>query len=171
MSLTEDYQKNWKYDHYLVEAIIDRSLWEDSLIESFGKKLNSILNEIFKETKFVAFKNYYILSIFFSGEKKIINLNKSYRNINKPTNVLSFPHLTKNSKNENFLGDVIFSSETITNEAYQENKSIENHLTHLFVHAVLHLIGYNHEKSDEALIMENLEIKILKNLNIENPYK
>ena len=171
MSSTEDYHKNWKYDYYSVEAIIDRSLWEDSLIENFGKKLNLTLNEIFKETKFTASKKYYILSIFFSGEKKIIKLNKTYRNINKPTNVLSFPHLTKNSKHENFLGDVIFSSETIANEANQENKSIENHLTHLFVHAVLHLLGYDHETNDKAFIMENLEIKILKSLNIDNPYK
>lgn len=170
MSLTENYHKNWKYDHYSVEAIIDRSLWEDSLIESFGKKLNATLNEILKETKFMAFKNYYILSIFFSGEKKIINLNKTYKNINKPTNVLSFPHLTKNSKNEKFLGDVIFSSETIANEANQENKSIEDHLMHLFIHSVLHLLGYDHETNDKALIMENLEIKILNNLNIDNPY-
>ena len=169
MSLTEDYHKNWKHDHYSVEAIIDRSLWEDSLIENFGKKLSPTLNEIFKETKFMGPKNY-ILSIFFSGEKKIIKLNKSYRNINKTTNVLSFPYLTKNSKNENFLGDVIFSSETIANEAKQENKSIENHLIHLLIHSVLHLLGYDHETNDKALIMENLEIKILKNLNIDNPY-
>ena len=170
MSLTEDYHKNWKYDYYSVEAIIDRSLWEDSLIESFGKKLNATLNEIFKETKFMASKNYYILSIFFSGEKKISKLNKTYRNINKPTNVLSFPNLTKTYKKEKFLGDVIFSSETIANEANQENKSIENHLTHLFIHSVLHLLGYDHETNDKALIMENLEVKILKNLNIDNPY-
>ena len=51
MSLKQDYHKNWKNDYYSVEAIIDRSLWEDSLIENFGKKLNSTLNEIFKETK------------------------------------------------------------------------------------------------------------------------
>ena len=170
MILTEDYHKNWKYGYCSVEAIIDRSLWEDSLIENFGKKLNPTLNEIFKETKFMASKNYYILSIFFSGEKKIIELNKTYRNINKPTNVLSFPNLTKNSKNEKFLGDVIFSSETIANEANQENKSIENHLMHLFIHSVLHLLGYDHETNDKALIMENLEIKILNNLNIDNPY-
>ena len=169
MSLTEDYHKNWKYDYCSVEAIIDRSLWEDSLIENFGKKLNPTLNEIFKETKFMESKNY-ILSIFFSGEKKIIELNQTYRNINKPTNVLSFPHLTKNSKNEKFLGDVIFSSETIANEANQENKSIESHLIHLFIHSVLHLLGYDHETNEKALIMENLEIKILKNLNIHNPY-
>ena len=80
MSLTQDYHKNWKCDYYSVEAIIDRSLWEDSLIENFGKKLNSTLNEIFKETKLTASKNYYILSIFFSGEKKIIELNQTYRN-------------------------------------------------------------------------------------------
>ena len=107
---------------------------------------------------------------FFSGEKKIIKLNKTYRNVNKPTNVLSFPHLTKNSKNEKFLGDVIFSSETIANEAKQENKTIENHLIHLLIHSVLHLLGYDHETNNKALIMENLEIKILRNLKIDNPY-
>lgn len=170
MSLTEDYHKNWKCDYCSIEATIDRSLWEDSLIENFGKKLNSTLDEIFKETKIMESKNYYILSIYFSGEKKIIKLNKSYRNTNKPTNVLSFPHLTNNSKKEIFLGDIIFSSETIANEANKENKRIENHLTHLFIHSVLHLLGYDHQTNEKALVMENIEIKILKNLNIDNPY-
>ena len=70
-----------------------------------------------------------------------------------------------------FLGDIIFSIETILKEAKQDNKSIENHLTHLFIHAVLHLLGYDHGTEKQAEKMENLEILILSNLQIDNPYK
>ena len=52
----------------------------------------------------------------------------------------------------------------------RDHKTVENHLTHLFIHAVLHLLGYDHEKEEEAKIMENLEIQILSKLNIDNPY-
>ena len=55
-------------------------------------------------------------------------------------------------------------------EAKRDNKSLEDHLIHLFIHGVLHLLGYDHEKEHEAQIMESLEIKILKNLKIDNPY-
>ena len=70
-----------------------------------------------------------------------------------------------------FLGDIVISSDTIIKEANNEKKIEEDHLIHLFIHGVLHLLGYDHETSYDAKIMETLEIKILKSLNINNPYK
>ena len=64
----------------------------------------------------------------------------------------------------------MFSSQTITEEAKTDNKNLEDHLIHLFIHGVLHLLGYDHQKEHDARIMESLEIKILKNLKIDNPY-
>ena len=101
--------------------------------------------------------------------KKNYGIKQLFRKKNSATNVLSFP---SNDKFDNilFLGDIIFSIESIKREANRDNKSVENHLTHLFIHAVLHLLGYDHETEEQAEKMENLEIEILSNLQIDNPY-
>ena len=109
------------------------------------------------------------LEISFCSENLIRELNKKFRGKDSATNVLSFPSQLK-SNNKLFLGDIIFSIETILEEAKRDNKTVENHLIHLFVHAVLHLLGYEHETEEQAKKMENLEIKILSNLQIDNPY-
>ena len=152
-----------------VEAIIDESLWDKQLINDFQKNLNKILSEIYKKSDLIKTNKKNYVSVSFSGDKKIIELNKRFRKINLPTNVLSFPSFIQKN-NEFFLGDIIFSAETIFREAKRDKKSFKSHLIHLFIHSVLHLLGYDHETNDKAFIMENLEIKILKNLNIDNPY-
>ena len=170
-NLVEDYYKIWENDFYTLEATIVRSLWDDRVIKIFEKKLNKILLEIFESSKPVFLKNNILISILFSGDVKVTELNKYYRNINKPTNVLSFPSKQINTKSKIFLGDIVFSSQTIIEEAKRDNKNLEDHLIHLFIHGVLHLLGYEHETEDDAYIMESLEIKVLNNLNIDNPYK
>ena len=167
----EDYYKIWENDFCTLEAIIVRSLWEDRVIKSFEKKLKKTVLQIFQSSKAVFLKNNILISILFSGDKKVAELNKFYRNTNRPTNVLSFPSTQINPKSKFFLGDIIFSSQTIIEEAKSNNKNLEDHLMHLFIHGVLHLLGYDHETEDDATIMETLEIKILKNINIDNPYK
>jgi probable rRNA maturation factor len=69
-----------------------------------------------------------------------------------------------------YLGDIAISLETIVREAKEQGKTVNDHLTHMVVHGVLHLLGYDHEHDEEAEIMEALEIKILKQLGITNPY-
>ena len=170
-NLIEDYYKIWENDSYTLEATIVKSLWNDRVIQTFGKKLNKTVLEIFKSSESVSLQNNILISILFSGDKQVTKLNKYYRNINKPTNVLSFPSMQINSKNNLFLGDIVFSSQTIIEEAKRDNKNLEDHLIHLFIHGVLHLLGYEHETEDDAYIMESLEIKVLNNLNIDNPYK
>tara|TARA_B110001450_G_C17613185_1_gene478132 strand:- start:726 stop:1244 length:519 start_codon:yes stop_codon:yes gene_type:complete len=169
--LIEEYHKIWENNFYTLEAIIIRSLWEDKVIKNFEKKLNKTLLQILDSPKANFSKNNVLISILFSGDTQVCDLNKGFRNINKPTNVLSFPSKQIQNKNDIFLGDIIFSSQTIIKEAKRDNKNLEDHLTHLFIHGVLHLLGYEHEIEKEAEIMEKLEIKILNNLNIDNPYK
>ena len=171
IKLVEDYYKIWENDSYTLEATIVRSLWDDSVIHIFEKKLNTALLEIFKSSNAMFFKNNILISILFTGDKQVTELNQYYRNINKPTNVLSFPYKQINTKSKIFLGDIVFSSQTIIEEAKRDNKNLEDHLIHLFIHGVLHLLGYEHETEDDAYIMESLEIKALNNLNIDNPYK
>ena len=159
----------WKNEIFIVEAIIDETLWDRQLINNFKKNLNKILNEICKISDLINSNKKNSVSLSFAGDKKIIELNHLYRKINLPTNVLSFPSLTER-QNENFLGDIIFSAETIFEEAKRDKKSFHDHLIHLFIHSFLHLLGYDHQTEYKAKIMEKLEIKILETLKIDNPY-
>ena len=170
MNLTEKDYRIWKNDKFVIESTITVSQWDEILINDFYEKLNKILDEIYKQADLISYNSKIFISISFSGDKKVMELNKCFRKKNSATNVLSFPSNYK-FNNTLFLGDIIFSIETILKEAKRDNKSVANHLIHLFIHAVLHLLGYDHETQEQAKKMENLEIKILGNLKIENPYK
>lgn len=98
------------------------------------------------------------------------NLNNSYRQKDKPTNVLSFPLELPEFVKEDLIGDLAICAKVVKQEAKQQNKSITNHWAHLTIHGCLHLLGYDHIQNDEAEVMENLEIQLLKELGIENPY-
>ena len=142
-------------------------------LKNFEKKIHKILKEFSDEVINVTSENKILISIMFSGDKKVMELNNQFRKINKPTNVLSFPSSINSPTNFKniFLGDIIFSIETIISEAKTNNKSTIDHLIHLFIHGLLHLLGYDHKTEDEARIMENLEICILNKLSIANPYE
>ena len=173
--------KIWETEYYSIEAVIENMWWQQIIDKSIEKKLKLIIEKIIENTKSSILKNKFSVSILFTGDKKINQLNKKFRKINSPTNVLSFPSMTTNiiqnifldldCNTSNFLGDIIISSETIIKEANYENKIEEDHFIHIFIHGFLHLLGYDHEKICDAKIMEKLEIKILKSLNINNPYK
>ena len=173
--------KIWETEYYFIEAVLENIWWENIINKSFEKKLKLIVEQIIKNNKVLGFKNKFSISILFTGDKKINQLNKKFRKINSPTNVLSFPSMPIDINTNNvfdldcnssiFLGNIVISSDTLIKEANNEKKIEENHLIHLFIHGVLHLLGYDHETSYDAKIMETLEIKILKCLNINNPYK
>ncbi|MDC0093555.1 rRNA maturation RNase YbeY [Alphaproteobacteria bacterium] len=171
INLLEDYYKIWDNETFTLEATIARSFWDDRVIQTFESKLYKASSEVFKSSKAIFLKKKILISMLFAGDKQVTELNKHYRNINKPTNVLSFPSTQINTKSKIFLGDIVFSSQTIMDEARKDNKNLDDHLIHLFIHGVLHLLGYEHETEDDAYIMESLEIKVLNNLNIDNPYK
>ena len=160
----------WKNEMFIIEVIIDETLWDRQLINNLKKNLNQILYEIYKISDLINVNKKNSVSLLFSGDKKIIALNNLYRQKNMPTNVLSFPSQTERN-NDIFLGDIIFSAETIFTEAKRDKKSINDHLIHLFIPSLLHLLGYDHQTEDKAKIMERLEIKILETLKIDNPYE
>ena len=168
--IKKDRHKIWKNGILCVEAIIDETLWDRQLIIDFQKTLNKISNEIYKNSGLMNTNKMNSVSVLFAGDKKITELNNRFRKRNLPTNVLSFPSYIERDK-KIFLGDIIFSAETIFKEAKRDKKSCNNHLIHLFIHGFLHLLGYDHQTEDNAKIMEGLEIKILKTLKIDNPYK
>jgi probable rRNA maturation factor len=112
------------------------------------------------------------ISVVLSDDEHIRELNKHHRGMDKPTNVLSFPpaRMKTPAGATRFLGDVVLAFETIEREAAEEAKPFANHLSHLVVHGVLHLLGYDHEDEDEAETMESRERQILAKLGIPDPY-
>ena len=112
-------------------------------------------------------------SIVLANDALIRVLNHEYRGKDMPTNVLSFAALDSDDPIPDelaALGDVILSFQTIQTEAREQGKFVEDHIVHLAVHGMLHLMGYDHREEGEASVMEALEIRILEKLGIQNPY-
>jgi len=114
------------------------------------------------------------LAVMLTDDTGIRTLNNNWRGIDKPTNVLSFPALQPTAgapaDAPRMLGDIAIAYETTRKEADDEEKPFDHHLSHLAVHGFLHLIGYDHEKDDNAEAMEGLEREILAQLGIPDPY-
>ncbi|MER8693253.1 rRNA maturation RNase YbeY [Mesorhizobium opportunistum] len=112
------------------------------------------------------------LSIVFSDDAHIRTLNAGWRGKDKPTNVLSFPAFphVKDGPLPPMLGDIVLAAETVAREAALEDKPVENHITHLVIHGLLHLMGYDHETDTEAEAMEAVERAALARLAIPDPY-
>ena len=118
------------------------------------------------------------ISFVLTDDKKMRGLNRAYRGKDKPTNVLSFAALdgARGSMGPKpgmpwLLGDVVLTSGVIAREAKAQRKSVQHHLSHLAVHGVLHLLGYDHEQDRDAEAMEALEIAALAGMGIANPYE
>lgn len=150
--------------------------WEKKLpkIRSLTKRaLNTVLDSEEISTPVIQ------VSVVWADNAFVQDLNATYRGKNKPTNILSFaeyesrkiiqPALKKLP--EIYLGDMVLAWETIVKEAIVQGKTLADHTSHLLVHGLLHLLGYDHEKESEAKVMEQKEINILKTLGIENPYE
>ena len=97
-------------------------------------------------------------------------INRDWRGMDKPTNVLSFPQFEPFEPLFGLIGDLSLAHETLVREAAELEKDFVDHFTHLLVHGTLHLCGYDHETDEEALVMEGLETEILAELGIEDPY-
>lgn len=118
------------------------------------------------------------ISVKLSDNDEVQKLNAAYRGKDKPTNVLSFPlvpqdllqSLSNSDDGEVLLGDIIMAHGVCVDEAKEKSIAMEDHASHLLVHGVLHLLGYDHETDTDALIMEEMEVKALHNLGIANPY-
>lgn len=115
------------------------------------------------------------LSIVLADDGMVQQLNRDYRGKDKPTNVLSFA-LTESEGPElepgapELLGDVFLAYETVAREAAEQGKTLDDHLTHLVVHGVLHLLGHDHDTDPEADAMERLEVRVLATLGVADPY-
>lgn len=179
-----------------LEICVEKDSWEDS-----GINLRSVVEEcveaVFSQLKVSEEDGDLEICFLFTDDEEVRVLNKTYRGVDKPTNVLSFPadpwdnndidrgssdvddaaYAIVDGEPERILGSVAFAYETVAKEVAgaattKSGKPLtfENHLKHLIVHSFLHLLGYDHINDDEAEEMESLETEILEKLGIEDPY-
>ena len=114
------------------------------------------------------------LTIRLSNDKEVKAFNLKWKGINKSTNILSFLNNDQVFSSENnmvYLGDIIISYDTLIKEVKVRKIDFQDHLSHILIHGILHLKGYTHDKEKDTRIMQNEEKRLLKNLNIKNPYK
>lgn len=109
------------------------------------------------------------VSVVLTNDEAIRALNRDWRKIDKPTNVLSFP-APDTSGHEKMFGDIVIAYETLARECDEEDRNFPDHLAHLSVHGFLHLIGYDHQTDSEADAMEALESKIMIAMKRPDPY-
>ena len=120
------------------------------------------------------------VSVRYTSDEEVQTLNRSYRQKDKPTNVLSFPMIQPDlldaldlgeENGEALLGDIVLAHGVCAREAQEKTVSVEDHATHLIVHGTLHLLGYDHEQGEaEAEAMEEIERVALATLGIDDPY-
>lgn len=142
------------------------------------------------------------ICFLFTGDEEVRVLNKAFRNVDRPTNVLSFPmdsfceeeesefseddeeYISEDTEDDagsfcycddqqasRILGSIAFAYETIDQESKESRMSFEDHLKHLIIHGILHILGYDHVDDNDAEKMEALEVEVLKILKIANPYE
>jgi len=125
------------------------------------------------------------VSILACNDDRISALNADYRGKPAPTNVLSWPSQERGAPDDGGiplppkpdfddvleLGDIAISYDTCSTEAQAMGKSMADHVTHLLVHGVLHLLGYDHERDADAALMEQIEVEVLGKLGLDDPYK
>lgn len=106
------------------------------------------------------------------GEEESRTLNREYRGMDRPTNVLSFPaDLVLPDGEGKLLGDIVICDPVVAREAQAQGKLASEHYAHMVIHGMLHLYGYDHEDPAEADVMEAIEREILGRLGIADPYR
>jgi probable rRNA maturation factor len=112
------------------------------------------------------------LSLRFTNNRHIRVLNRRYRGRDKPTNVLSFPaEPARKGRFGPLLGDIVLADGVVASEARGLGINVNDHVKHLIIHGFLHLIGHDHDHEKDAAVMEGLEIAILEQLGIADPYR
>ena len=157
--------------HQIVINIIfdDNYGFKESVIKKIIRKtINLTLSELNDD-----YKKKYEVNILLAQNEQMRKINRKYRKIDKVTNVLSFPQgeiMSKLGKEKLLLGDIVLSLDKLRNEAENQSKKFNNHLTHIIMHGFMHLLGFDHENEKEAKVMEEKEKDILLKLSIDDPY-
>ena len=163
-----------------IEASINTKIWPDRLVAVFQQAALTMLDVILSELasiKVSAGASAKVsVSLCLCDDAQMRQLNQQHRQIDKPTNVLSFPAYDMAGHHIDgdvpaLLGDIVIAAETVMREAEDREMPVADHLIHLFVHGMLHLFGHDHIDDELAENMETLEVKFLANIGVPNPYQ
>ena len=162
-----------------LDMVIDRHTWPDDVIDIVRPALCLATDIVCETFDWPPLE----VGALLAGDDRIRDLNLQFCGKDTPTNVLSFPSGVDTATMESGSsepgmtdaarlapGEIAIAYETLCREAAQETKSVGDHLTHLWVHGLLHLMGHDHQVDDEADLMEAGEIRVLARLGIANPY-
>ena len=158
-----------------LDMVIDRQSWPDDVVNAARPALTRATDVACEVLGWPRLE----IGALFCGDDRIRELNSTFRGKDAPTNVLSFPSGDDGDMPDVAAadlqamlapGEIAIAWETLKREAALESKSVSNHLTHLWVHGLLHLMGHDHQADDEADRMEAGEIRILARLGIADPY-
>jgi probable rRNA maturation factor len=152
-----------------VDIQVDQDAWRavpdvEGLLRDAARATQAALGKDLSDT---------VVTISLATDADVRELNSRWRNKNSPTNVLSFPaaaDMPAPPDEPRPLGDIMLAAGVVQREALEQGKPLEEHLVHLAVHGILHILGYDHINESEAVEMERLEIDILRTLGIANPY-
>ncbi len=156
----------------LVETLIEDDRWREAGLGALAKRACGAVLK-----RFNLDPNLTEISLMGCDDARIIGLNAQFRGKDSPTNVLSWPAQQGVSPADwdprgmpVELGDIAISYDTCAREAGEQDKVFDDHVTHLLIHATLHLLGFDHIDEKEAAEMEGLEVEILGKLGIPDPY-
>ena len=103
-------------------------------------------------------------------DKEMLNLNNHFRNKESSTNVLSFTNEDISKSITGNLGDIAINYDYILEESNEQNKTFDDHMIHMLIHGIYHILGFDHDNDKVANVMEKKEVTLLNKLNISNPY-
>lgn len=159
-----------------IEIIREDQSWEE--VDIHNEYITELVEVTLNHLGYFSKANVEI-AIMLTSNDHMKKLNKQFREMDKSTNVLSFPDndlqeedLLELSGKETYIyiGDIAIGYQILVDESREYGISFIDHFSHLLVHGVLHLLGYDHEDSQDAIQMSNLEIEILRKMNISSPY-
>jgi len=149
----------------LVEVIIESARWGDE--PGAAATVRRAIDEAARDC--AGFEGREV-TVLLTDDEAIRALNRRWRGLDRPTNVLSFPAGGSFVANASTLGDIAIAFETTAREAQDAGKPVLDHVAHLAVHGFLHLLGYDHQSDETADAMEGLERTILSRLGVPDPY-
>lgn len=167
-----------------VAVSLQDAAWTDRLedLENLAERsIGSALGYLQSRSLGEPMKGVVEVSLLFADDAAVAEMNQAYRGRSGPTNVLSFPNMEAPHNMEvpgdpdagppRLLGDIVLARETVKREAAEQEKPLRDHTLHLLIHGLLHLLGYDHEDEAEAEEMEKLEVAVLADLGVPDPYR
>ena len=152
----------------LISTLVECEAWNQH--EGFEALASEVIVQAVAVTK-VKLARGAEVSLLLCDDARIREINRAWRGLDKPTNVLSFPAAPRALLAKSpAVGDIAIAHETVAREAQEEGKTFRDHYMHMVVHGFLHLLGYDHETDAEAEEMEALEISVLSALGVADPY-